>query len=135
MKEFTVRYFSLFWVKVYGNPIESQKDEILRLIEVDLNNRMLKRYDDRKLTLERLEVSLRRQGIDLNKAKTRKRSITENRMIFMHLADIKDLAEQKTIAAYCGGLEHAAVCHANKTIKNLLSTSKEFKAKYDAIKI
>jgi chromosomal replication initiation ATPase DnaA len=135
MKEFTMRYFNLYWSKFYKGLTLVQMMEILRLMEVDLTNRIIKKNQDKKMTLEVLEIRLRRQGVNLIKTRTKKRSISEDRMIYMHLADKNNIASQETIANYCGLKAHDNVCYANRTIKNLLFSSKTFKAKYDSIKI
>ena len=102
-------------------------------VDLDLARSMLSSLVNRpkrEVTIESIQEVVSEYlsvGVDLMKAKTRKREIVQARQIAMYFA--KDLTKHslKSIGMHFGGRDHSTVIHALQTVNDLISTDKSFK--------
>jgi len=110
-----------------------------RPITIELASSLINQYikhPKREISFEQIkEVVCKYYNITPNElvSKTRKREIVEARQLVMYLAKQYTKKSMEMIGKELGGRDHATVHYAIQAIKNLIETSKTFKANLEAI--
>jgi chromosomal replication initiation ATPase DnaA len=86
-----------------------------------------------RYTADKVLERLDRQGIILNRLKTRDRIVVENRQIVMYfLRNRTDLSYQQ-IGNFCGGFNYATVLHACNMVRNFCEVDKHYRQKIELL--
>ena len=109
-------------------------------VDVSLAKNMLQNFVEtvsREITIDSIQQIVGEHlavGVDMMKAKTRKRDIVQARQIAMYFAKEMTRHSLKSIGLHFGGRDHSTVIHALQTVNDLIATDKYFKQSVSEIR-